>query len=387
VVLFQGVCQLSQFWSKIDPMTVGADISIAKAGWSLIRNPVMARARKAHIWLFHWRTKSPPFDQIRAQQIAFSVLAGDIMEAASFRNIDSPRIFIACVRRSSEIDSDPLVYVLEQVGDAFKVAFRSDRLWFFQPSTLEVCDANNDGYHEVVFEDAASGSGAGMRRLMVYSSRLARLFTITESREWQNRSGPISPEIEIQPAGDREMLQEFESVARKRGYLQPQRFVDFDQPEFAVQRWHKENGTKQSGAVRIHYYQGQPECGATVVAKLRTATIHWVSFFKGPVYGYERLKDRHFIAYSSAWSYNWATCFAFDGKTLWFGLHMRDGLMSYSLDDSCLNSYEVFDGASLPRIDQLELYDGSLILNGSLRIPVRSLTPSASVQSSKTTSR
>src|SRR5271156_2422056 len=100
-------------------MTVGADISIAKTAWSFLRNPLKAGARKAQIWHFHLRTKSPPLDRIQAQQIAFSVLAGDIMEAVSFRNIDSPRTFIACVRRSSESDCDPLVYVLEQVGEAF----------------------------------------------------------------------------------------------------------------------------------------------------------------------------------------------------------------------------------------------------------------------------
>jgi len=361
-------------------MTLGADITIAKTTWEVFREPFKGLARKFQVRLFHWRTKSPPMNEVRAKQIASSVLAGDIMRAVAFRNIDSPRVFIACLRRSSESDCDHLVYVLEQVGDAFKVTWHSDRLTFFQPSTFEVWDVNNDGYHEVLFEDSAGGSGAGQRRLMVYSARWALPFVITESREWQGRSGPISPEIGIEPANEREMFKAFESVARKRGYLQPQRFVDFDLPEFAVQRWHKENGTKQSGKVRTYYYQGQPECGATVIAKLRTSTMNWVSFFKGPVYGYERLKDRHFIAYSSAWSYNWATCFAFDGKTLWFGLHLRDGLMSFTPGDNLLKSHEAFQGKALPRVGELELDGESLILNGSMRIPIKWLTASPRVQ-------
>jgi hypothetical protein len=359
---------------------VATEISIAKIAWEALRKPVESRARQVRVWLFHRRTKSPPFDEIRAKRIAFSVLAGDIIRAISFRNIDSPRVFVACVRRSSEGDCDHRVHVLEQIGDAFKPIWHSDRLHCFQPSTFEVCDANNDGYHEVVFEESASGTGAGMRRLMVYSFQWATLFVIKESREWQNRSGPISPEIEIEPAEERERIKEFEAVAKQRGYLQPHVFVDFDMPEFAVQRWHKENGKKLSGAVRVHYYHGKPDCRASVAATLNVGALSWMSFFKGPVYGYERLKDRHFIAYSSAWSYNWATCLAFDGKTLWFGLHMRDGLMSFSPGENLLNSYESSQGTTLPRVGQIEVNEGILVLNGSLRIPIKSLIRSALVR-------
>jgi hypothetical protein len=354
-------------------------ITVAKTTWSFFHEPIKAVARKAHIRIFQFCTRKPPFDELRAKQIAFSVLAGDVVRAVSYRNIDSRRVFIACLRRSSEGDYDSMLYILEQIGDAFKIVCTSDRLFFFEPSNLVIGDVDRDGNYEVSFEDWSSGSGAGMRRLMLYCSRRARLFTITESREWQNRTGPISPVIDIEPECDPEMLRNLEDLARKRGYLQPLKLVDFDKPEFAVQRWHKENGKKVSGGVRIHYYQGPPDCKASVMDTLDTSAAQWISFFKGPLCGYEKTRDRHFIAYSPAWSYRWAKCLAFDNEVLWFGLHCRGGLMSFRLGDSFLQSYESFQGTDLPYVEKLEIDHGVLVLNGRLTIPVEALIGGPSV--------
>ena len=63
---------------------------------------------------------------------------------------------------------------------------------------------------------------------MVYSTRQSRLFSVTESLNWQNRAGPISPEIEIKPDDAPGMVRVLEAVARKHGYLQPGKVVDFN---------------------------------------------------------------------------------------------------------------------------------------------------------------
>jgi hypothetical protein len=362
----------------IPMVTVKGIWDLMRTAWSLFGNRVKSVARRVRIWWFQRSTESPPLDGIKARQIAYSVLAGDIIQVVSFQNIESPRIFIACLRRSSEIDFDRQVYVLEQVGDAYKVAWVSDRLWFSKSSPLEVSDIDNDGYQEVVFEDWSSGSGAGMKRLKIYSCERARLFRITESREWQNRAGPISPEIEIDSADDRELDRKFEEFAKQRGFLKPITSIDFDLPEFAVQRWHKENGKLLSGTVRVHRYRGIPNCQASVIATLDTEDFHWVSFFKGPVCAYEKRQDWHFVAFSAAWSYNWATCLAWDGKRIWFGLHMRDGLMSFSPSDGVLCSYESFQGSPLPRVGQLTVSGQSLVLNRQMEIPLSALIEASS---------
>jgi hypothetical protein len=145
---------------------------------------------------------------------------------------------------------------------------------------FEVQDVDHDGNREIVFEDESSGSGGGSRSLMIYSISTSRLFSVTESRSWQNRAGPMSPEIELKSADAPEMVRGLEEIAKEHGFLQPGRLVNFESPEFSVQRWHKENGTRTSGLVSIHRYEGYE---ATVAATLDTGPILWISFFKGPL--------------------------------------------------------------------------------------------------------
>jgi len=349
-------------------------LTIAKTVFSVLWKPLKTASRKARIWSFRLRTRQPPFAEVKAKEIAYSVLAGDILRAISYRNVDSPHVFIASIRRSSEIDFDPRVYVLEQIGETYKVIWKSDRLYNSVPTAFGVQDVDGDGNREVVFEDQSYGTGGGSRSLMVYSTSNSRLFSVTESLNWQNRAGPFSPEIEIKPADAPEMIRILEAIAKTHGFLQPGKVVDFDSPDFSVQRWHKENGTRTSGIVRLHYYQGYPPCKATFVATIDTGTVFWMSFFKGPLIGYDKLNDRHFVAYSAAWSYNWANSLAFDGQSLWFGSHCKNGLMSFRPSDNRLESYESFQGTALPHVEKLEIIDSVLVLNGSLRITGEALT-------------
>jgi len=349
---------------------LGEALAIAKTVFGALQRPLQAAIRKARIWLFRIRTRQAAFDESKAKQVAYSVLAGDILRAVCYRNLDSPHIFIAALRRGSEIDFDPTVFVLEQIGQTYKVIWKSDRLFGTSPTTFEVRDVDGDGNREVVFEDQSYGTGGGSRRLMIYSTSNSRLFSVTESLNWQNRAGPVSPEIEIKPADSPEMIRVLEAVAKSRGFLQPGTVVDFDSAEFSVQRWHKENGTRTSGTVRIKHYQGYPPCKASVVVTLDAGTILWMSFFKGPLIAYEKLNDRHFVAYSAAWSYNWVKSLVFDGQRLWFSSHLKDGLMSFRQSDNRLELYESFQGKPLPSVERLEFDDGILILDGTLRIPV-----------------
>src|SRR5216683_2252738 len=343
---------------------LGEALTIAKAALAALRRPLKAASHKARIWSFRLRTRQLPFAEAKAKEIAYSVLAGDILRAISYRNLDSPHVFIASLRRSSEVDFDPRVYVLEQIGETYKVIWKSDRLYNTIPTAFEVQDVDGDGNREIVFEDQSYGTGGGSRSLMVYSTGTSRLFSVTESLNWQNRAGPVAPEIEIKPADVPEMTRVLEAVAKSHGFLQPGTVVDFDSPEFSVQRWHKENGTRTSGTVKIHYYQGYPPCKASVVATLDTGTIFWMSFFKGPLIGYEKLNDRHFVAYSAAWSYNWAKSLAFDRRRLWFSSHLKDGLMSFLPgDNNQLECYTSFQGTALPSVEKLEVDDGILILD------------------------
>ena|ERR1700730_14546403 len=85
---------------------LGEALTIAKTAFAALRKPLKAASRKARIWSFRLLTKRSPFAEEKAKDIAYSVLAGDILRAISYRNVDSPHFFIASLHRSSEIDHD-----------------------------------------------------------------------------------------------------------------------------------------------------------------------------------------------------------------------------------------------------------------------------------------
>lgn len=350
----------------------GTVLSVAKVSVSFLSKPFKLGMQRLRVWAFQLRSKKPPLPEDRAKEIAYSVLAGDVLRAISFRNLGSPHLFIASLRRSSERDFDLRAYVMEQAGKTFRVVWKSDPLCTALPTAIEVRDIDNDGNREVVLEDQSYGTGGGAKSLIVYSISKSRVFSITESLNWQNRTGPISPEIEIKAADAPEMVRVLEEVAMKHGFLQPNKVVDFDLAEFSVQRWHKENGARTSGATKIHYYNGYPPDKSTVVATLDSSTM-WISFFKGPLIAYEKIHERHYVVYSPAWSYNWVKCLAWNGKLLWFGSHCKKGLMSFYPGQNLLETHEVFRGIALPEIETLELREDTLIVNGELRIPIDEL--------------
>lgn len=351
---------------------------IEKTAWAVLGKFVKRATTRIRVGVFRRFSKTSPLSEPEAKRIACSVLAGDVVSAFCFRNIDSPRMFIACLRRSSEADRDIALHVLAQVGSTFKLITKSDRLIRFKPLSLSICDSDNDGFYEAIVQDGTFGNGGGTERLTLYLARRSQMFTITESLQWQDRAGPRWPVVEIQPSdADAETLQTLESIARKFGFLLPGRFIDFDRAEFAVERWHKENGRRTQGKVNVHYYPGYPTYGASVIDTLDTGEILWISYFKGPVVGYDNIRNRHFVAFSADWSYNWATCFAWDGNLLWFGLHSRNGLISFSPRDAVLNSYETFNGTALPSVQRITIRDNALILGDDLTIRIDSLHANA----------
>src|SRR5260370_14703166 len=148
---------------------LGEVLTIAKTALGALRRPLKAASRKARIWSFRLRTRQLPFAEAKAKEIAYSVLAGDILRAISYRNLDSPHVFIASLRRSSEVDFDPRVYVLEQIGEPYKVIWRSDRLYYTIPTAFYLQDVDGDGHREVLFQDHSYVTDRSSRTLIVIS--------------------------------------------------------------------------------------------------------------------------------------------------------------------------------------------------------------------------
>ncbi len=347
--------------------------SVVKTGqslYSVVQKPLGRLWCWARVRLFRLRNRKSPITEVRAKQVATSVIGGEVSRAIPFRNISTKHVLIAALRRSSERDFDWRMFLLEQLGSTFQVVWKSEMLSSFTKSEIEVQDIDGDGNCEVIYEDQSFGTGGGSRSLYVYFPETKKLHSLTESLNWQDLSGPISPEVTIEPEGDAKLVSQIEAVASKRGFLKPSAEIDFNKPEFAAQRWHKENGKFPQGKIKIYYYNGPPHVLSTLVATQRASNRVWLSFFKGLLIEYDLVKDQHFVLYSPACFYNWVKCMAFDGERLWCGVHCMQGLISYEPRTGMLVRHERFDGKELPEIETISHESGVLMLNKALTLPV-----------------
>ena len=329
--------------------------------------------QRVRIRLFKSRHIKPPLSDSEALSAATSMLGGDVPLARSFRNISTNHIFIAALGRSSEQNVDWRVSLLEQLGSTFHIIWKSEVLASLSKPRLEVEDIDDDGNCEVIYEDQSFGTGGGYRSLNVYSIESRQVTTLKESLNWQDLSGPLSPVVTIEPHGEKDLLRQIETLASKMGFLKPPTEVDFEKPEFAVQRWHKENGKFPQARIRTHYYKGAPHSLATLVVTVRASDRIWFSFFKGPMFEYDLANDRHCVVYSPAWFYNWVKCAAFDGERLWCGVHLMKGLLSYEPNTGTLLKHETLNGVELPEVEEIRCEVTALVLNKAVRLPIGGL--------------
>src|SRR5208337_2730211 len=192
-------------------------------------------------------------------------------------------------------------------------------------------DLDKDGQKEIIFASSFFGTGGGSESLNLYVPTPKKLYTLTMQYQW-TAPGEPSAKVVLEPEPkdetDQKWLLALEQKSRALRFPAPLPTIDLDDPRNAVVRWHKENGSLEFGPVRLHYYEGEPVCGASGTASIIDGDVLWSAYFKGPVYGYLRSENKHFVVYSPIWSRLWPTCLAADDRFLWIGTS-GNGIMRY----------------------------------------------------------
>lgn len=309
--------------------------------------------------LFLRKDKNKPYDEEAAKKIGFSVLGGTILSAIPFPTHRPKLNYLAIVRKENDDAPECCIHLLERVGGAYTQVWSSDSLSNRECPTFAAVDLDRDGFREIVFEEASFGSGGGVRCLYIYSIRKKQLYEITEHSNWQDASNPGTYPV-INAGDDERLRNKIIEFAQSRGFLQGNKMPDFDNPTFAILRWHKENGDKRIGKVQIHWYEGKPVSLGSIVSQLETKEIHWIACFKGPLYAYSKLKQQYFIVYSPQWKYEWVHSMAYERNKLWFVCHGIPGLFAFELEKELLSKFCAYNGEALAEIEQVSLQNGIL---------------------------
>ena len=329
------------------------------------------------MWRLRFELRHPILDQEAAKDVVQAVLTGKVLDVHTYKNLDSSSIFIATLVQPNNAFM-PLVVILEQVGGSYRPIWKSSDIIVDSIRKLEVVDSDNDGFHEVVLSCESWGTGARSWTIVVYFHLNNQTYQLTETLEHQELAGSFVPEVKLAPEPPKAIRKSLESIALERGLLQPIPKIEWDSPRFAIQRWHRDNGSRPSGKVVLTSYSGTPPphsppteierakhfaFHSSVVTSLDDGHVVWTAYFKNPLVGYIASENVWFIAYSPANAYSWVTSVAHDGRRLWFATHLENGLWSFDLGLSELlfhvriGSIEL-EGESRLRFENGKLYMG-----------------------------
>ncbi|MCP4649609.1 MAG: hypothetical protein GY853_05960 [PVC group bacterium] len=88
-----------------------------------------------------------------------------------------------------------------------------------------------------------------------------------------------------------------------------------EQGGFELSEWRMKNKGVKNGKIKITEYLGKIPCESTELDEIENDRYLIASYFRGPVYRYDKVKDRHAIVYMPDNSYDWCEDLKFkDGK-------------------------------------------------------------------------
>lgn len=346
-------------------------LDLLRAAWSPLRGVI----RRVGLLTFRARQHlGTPMDVDTAKAIALSTLGGSVVAAIPYRDFGNPRQMVTVIWKRYDADSRHRVYILEQFADAWRIKWESEEL--FDRPKLEAFglhDFDNDGIHEVSFLFASFGTGSGAEILYLCVPAQDQTYRATLVYDWSDATIPRGPKIEVGIVDNINQIyvQGLESICKKFQIIKPLKPLDLDKPENATLRWHKENGELTHGYVKVYFYDGEPVVRGSVAAQLEDGDYLWIACFKGPVYGYIKSQDKHFIVYSPAWVYNWGTCLLTSPQYLWIGLHL-DGILRFDKKKQILWQFEFqelgIDKDAIADISSIEKRDDYFLVNGKFKV-------------------
>lgn len=307
-----------------------------------------------------------------AVSLASTVLPGRILRATSFRDEADGRCRVAVLTKEGSPSFVEKAVVLAEFGGGYCVEWQSGNLhsvgvWRELSDWFGSEDVDGDNRHEIFFAEGAHGTGSGADVFHMYAPCQNRVFSVTlhETRDPYYREW-VEPCKCLLDAGARVYWKAFEKRLRQTRMI-IQIDTSHESPDVL---WYIDNGFLKSGYVKTRVVPGQPRFGATVVSKHIDGDVLWYAFFKGPVIGYDRTRDQHFVIYGPETMYKWATCFASNSEYLWFGTQGGE-VFQYNKKTQILAPMQVgMAGASLGGVSSLDLKGSKLVIDGTTEVAV-----------------
>lgn len=102
-----------------------------------------------------------------------------------------------------------------------------------------------------------------------------------------------------------------------------------DQEGVELVEWFISNGGIKNGLVKIKEYPGKIPWDSSEITKVEDKNYLFISYFKGPVYRYDKKSKKHAIIYAPEDEYDWCDALASDGRNLVIKLRDDAGIFVF----------------------------------------------------------
>lgn len=310
-------------------------------------------------------------------EIVYGLTGKKLFKAYPFRNLGNSHVFIAAATFEQGNPFTWRIYLLEEFGGAFRIAWQSGELSVLGPieHAFAIHDVDRDGIHEVSVTTGGFGTGGGNSSLQLFVLKTRQVYELSIEFDWTNHTRGPTPKISLLPDTDDSQTRFYhraiEEIARQSGFLESVKNPDLDNPLYADIRWHRDNGSIMNGSLVLHphYYDGPPRIRNSITASLDEGDTAWIAYFKGPVVAHLKEQNKHCVIYCPENIYHWPTCLCRVGKLLLIGTR-EDGIIVYSAEEKLLTQFGGHGNEEFREVSTIRLANGVVVIDDSVRVPL-----------------
>lgn len=112
-----------------------------------------------------------------------------------------------------------------------------------------------------------------------------------------------------------------------------------------------------------------PESGGSIFCELEDENYRWVSYFKGPIFGYDKQENKSFVVYVPENNYLYSRSMVSGKSYLWLGLISELGIFAFNKDDRYFKLIPFSERLKEEDSGFYKEFGGTIgYLNGNLRV-------------------
>ncbi len=264
-----------------------------------------------------------PLDSKQALAISQKQLGGQVIQAIPFTYREEKYI---AARRTKGVWYN--VILLKHNGKSYQKVWQDpndirQEHMDLNDKLFTVKDFDYNGTPELLYiEDVFGTAGYGVT-FFIRDLGKSKTYTLDYHYTYyhlKDNGEEIKPDENLKLPENKKLLEGVMNYLKQVEFLQkpvdPEKIEN--DPEFAEERWYRDNGKLKSGrkVINIHWYQGEPKNENSIETEIKKGNMIYRSYFKAAVYAIDTHKKGYYVIHAVEDNYNWVLKLQLLGKWL-----------------------------------------------------------------------